>query len=330
MRFITAAIIVICGTQNVRGGLFDPDKPTVDLAEATGLMAIPHDSFRLRLADVWAIGTPFPETASRRKAIAERDALLSKGTLTTADLVRLGVLRTRLREYEAARAELQNAYGQNARDFWSMSALGTLSLQTGQPMEACKYLEVARDLSASAANLSAAAKAACEAEYRLARLRMRELAGLPGGRRPPPPEDVDDLFGVQFIGASGEYEAGTMAPAEKAKLPADAIAIVQQLLLWYPDDGRLFWLLAELYNATGDLDSALVAFNECADARRIDAARLMRHRQAIQAAIDARPTGDDSWRPSHARLWLVGGAAAAVVAALFALQFRQVARRWLR
>jgi hypothetical protein len=73
------------------------------------------------------------------------------------------------------------------------------------------------------------------------------------GKNPPTP--------VRFVGESGDFEPGKIAKAEKAKLdavrkfPSDPgpIDIVQQLLIWLPDDQRLFWLLGELYNAAADL-----------------------------------------------------------------------------
>lgn len=39
-------------------------------------------------------------------------------------------------------------------------------------------------------------------------------------------------------------------------LPADAVAVVQQLLLWAPWDDRLLWTLAEVYYATGKVREA--------------------------------------------------------------------------
>ena len=50
---------------------------------------------------------------------------------------------------------------------------------------------------------------------------------------------------VRFANDGGIYQPGALATAERAKLPPDAIAIVQQLLLWYPTDSRLYWLLGE-------------------------------------------------------------------------------------
>jgi tetratricopeptide (TPR) repeat protein len=64
----------------------------------------------------------------------------------------------------------------------------------------------------------------------------------------PPPADYKPL---QFTTEDGKFEAGKIAAAQKAKLPPDAIEIVEQLLVWTPDDLRLFWLLGELFNANG-------------------------------------------------------------------------------
>jgi ElaB/YqjD/DUF883 family membrane-anchored ribosome-binding protein len=54
---------------------------------------------------------------------------------------------------------------------------------------------------------------------------------------------------VRFVSDDGEFEPGKLAAAERAKLPTEALAIVQQLIVWMPDDLRLYWLLGELYNA---------------------------------------------------------------------------------
>ncbi|MCI0641844.1 MAG: tetratricopeptide repeat protein [Gemmataceae bacterium] len=89
----------------------------------------------------------------------------------------------------------------------------------------------------------------------LVRLRLRESlqkkamfesvdALFDDGKNPPSP--------VRFIAESGKFEAGRIAKAEKAKLPRDALEIVQQLLIWLPEDLRLYWLLGEIYNAMAD------------------------------------------------------------------------------
>jgi hypothetical protein len=80
-------------------------------------------------------------------------------------------------------------------------------------------------------------------------LRSKEPTGQPfrsvdaifEGGTPPTP--------VKFVGDTGVFEPGSMSATELKKLPRDAREIVQQLLLWLPDDLRLYWLLGEIYNA---------------------------------------------------------------------------------
>ena len=85
---------------------------------------------------------------------------------------------------------------------------------------------------------------------KLMELRSKEPAGQPyqsvdaifEGGTPPTP--------IKFVNDKGVFEPG-MSSAELKKLPRDAREIVQQLLLWLPDDLRLYWLLGEIYNAEG-------------------------------------------------------------------------------
>ena len=68
---------------------------------------------------------------------------------------------------------------------------------------------------------------------------------------------LDALFPrVHFVGPSGQYESGMLAAEQWANMPADALTIVKQLVLWFPHDSRLKWLLAELLNAGNDIDGA--------------------------------------------------------------------------
>jgi hypothetical protein len=139
---------------------------------------------------------------------------------------------------------------------------------------------------------------------------------------------VDALFPVQFVGPSGGYEAGTMAEAERAKLPDDAIALVQQLLMWFPEDARLLWLLGELYNATGDIRTAEQVFDECVGSRRFESPVLREHRRAVKAAVAAIPVPvRESVLPDAGTLWLVGGIGGAIVAFFVWLQVRELIRR---
>ncbi len=111
-------------------------------------------------------------------------------------------------------------------------------------------------------------------------------------------EDVLPLFPatsgsggpVRFVNEQGVYEPGQLAAAERAKLPPDAIAIVQQMLFWFPGETRLFWLLGELYAADDQLDAAWQIFDSCTWGRQYGNRRiLMEHRQAVEKARQARP-----------------------------------------
>jgi hypothetical protein len=175
-------------------------------------------------------------------------------------------------------------------------------------------------------------RAAEKAQMSLLRARLREGGGSTNRLRPP--ADIDALFPVRFIGASGQYEAGKLADAERAKLPPDAIATIQQLLLWFPEDTRLLWLLGELYNASGEVRTAEQIVDECVGSRRYESPILREHRRIIKAAIAALPVAQptpagpaESFLPDAQTLWLVGGIGGLVVLLLVLLQLREWRRR---
>jgi hypothetical protein len=171
-------------------------------------------------------------------------------------------------------------------------------------------------------------------------------------KMPPGAEDVFPLFPVRFVNDKGVYEPGNLAAVEKAKLPADAVAVVQQLLLWDRDDTRLYWLLGELYAATGRLREAEIVFNQCASEARLYSNRkvLMDHRAAVKRAVEALPppvaagenllaAGGGEPPPkggetvedlgvSRKSLAAVGAIFAVVTLVMLLLQFRAVRRRF--
>lgn len=113
-------------------------------------------------------------------------------------------------------------------------------------------------------------------------------------------QDVLPLFGptaqnpsqtpVKWVNEAGRYEAGKLAAGERAKLPPDAVAVVQQLLLWSPDDTRLLWLLAELYAANGQLREADQVFDQCTWGRNFTNRKLlMDHRAVVRDLVAALP-----------------------------------------
>jgi hypothetical protein len=108
----------------------------------------------------------------------------------------------------------------------------------------------------------------------------------------PLPDSNPSKTPVRFVNDVGVYQPGRLAAAEQAKLPADAIAIVQQLLLWFPGETRLYWLLAELYAASNNLRDAAILFERCSWSRQYGNRKvMMEHRTAVQSAVpkDALP-----------------------------------------
>ena len=71
-----------------------------------------------------------------------------------------------------------------------------------------------------------------------------------------------------------------------AKIPRDAVAIVQQMILWDPSDNRLWWQLGEIYNAMGDVKSAWRVFDWLLDfsGRKFAIPELKDHYKVLQPA----------------------------------------------
>jgi tetratricopeptide (TPR) repeat protein len=176
-------------------------------------------------------------------------------------------------------------------------------------------------------------------QLKLLLLRLRE------SQRKQPPDQLDPLFDtggekVQFVGPGGKYEPGKLAAAERQKLPANALAIVEQLVLWDPDDLRLRWLAAELFNAEGEMGAArdllvYLSWNEGFNPPELKEHRdiLVRQAPAPQTAVETpAPTPDkveptSPWPTNPWQLLGVGFGAGAVVALLGVWQVREIRRR---
>jgi hypothetical protein len=164
---------------------------------------------------------------------------------------------------------------------------------------------------------------------KLVKLRWAEAKGKKGL---PEDELPDALWPAKFVNEAGQYEPGKLAAAEKAKLPGgdfpEAVATVQQLVLWFPLDVRLYWLLGELYAAKGDFLAAKRVMDECVDTGHYSNRKvLMHHREAVTkaaeaAAAEAKANAQPDEKPppvpfSFGAVWIYFGAVGLV--ALFAL-----------
>ncbi|HTU22766.1 MAG TPA: tetratricopeptide repeat protein [Gemmataceae bacterium] len=134
-------------------------------------------------------------------------------------------------------------------------------------------------------------------QYVLALMELRNREAIRRGGRPAreqlppyplfPIEEPNPAKKVQFLGESGEYEAGGIAWKQFERLPANADSVVLQLLLWRPSDTRLLWLYGELQNVHGKIDGAYYILND--RVRDIDQWRNRELNRHIRVLSDALP-----------------------------------------
>jgi tetratricopeptide (TPR) repeat protein len=208
-------------------------------------------------------------------ASAERlEKLAARRALTADEAADLGALFIRLGKPDRALDVLVPAARRAPTHFRLAANLGSAFQSDGALERAAAQLEEAVRLAPPAL------KPFERAHVRLVKLRLKE------GKAAAAPTAVDDLFGVKYVGDSGAPAAGKMAAAERAKLPADALAVVQQLALWMPADGRLLWQFGELCNAHGDVRAAAAALDGCVTEFALAAPDLRARRTLYRAAAD--------------------------------------------
>ena len=158
----------------------------------------------------------------------------------------------------------------------------------------------------------------------------------------PETEEIFPLFDVSFLNDRGLYEPGKLSSAERAKLPKDAIAITQQLMLWAPWETSLYWLLAELYAAEGRFREAEIIFDQCAGGRQFSNRKVfMEHRNMVREAArrmapekevvpdlqtpETKPS--ENFFPSQTRMIVFGAVFFLIATAMVVLQVRVMRRR---
>ncbi|WP_020473144.1 DUF3299 domain-containing protein [Zavarzinella formosa] len=223
-----------------------------------------HRSLRMIGATPGA-GIPIHILREQYLALAEKLETQAKTKPLTADqLADLGAIYLRLNLPAKAIDILRPAARQYPDHFRILSNLGTAWQMSG-------------DLAGADRSLVEAIRVAPpvwkkfeEAQLKLVRLRVREAKN---------PNAVDDLFGVKF--------AEKMPPEERKKLPTDDVALVQQLALWLPADGRLLWQLGELANAHGDVRTTASILEGCVSEFALAAPEVRLHRKQYREAADA-------------------------------------------
>jgi len=314
---------------------------------------IPFSLFRPNvLEDLLQIGSPqLPESKMRKGFLAARDHLQAKSRreeLTEEEKVNLSGYLVRLRQYQEAVDLLTPVATRDCRNFMIFANLATAEQQAGQLERAVNHLEQALDVWPQEwQNLNAEQlRWYQQAEkYHLILVRHRWTQTR---RSAPAQPGLDPLFvkdgqPVRYVGDGGQYEAGKINAVQQAKLPPDAMAIVQQLLIWLPDDTLLYWQFGELLNASGDTASAARVLDDCVWRRRLDAPDLKQHRQIVTEAAQSKSQESDlssepgeqasssasaySWLPDRNKLLVAGTIFALIVVILVYFQVREIRRR---
>jgi hypothetical protein len=275
MRAVGLSWIVLLGwVSTTSAGLYYSGESYAELPSQWRGFLLDHRNLRI----IAAVPTPGnPVHPLRERYLAEAERWAKKPTPSADEIADLGALYIRLGQVEKAVALLVPAQRKHPEHFRMSANLGTAWQLRGELALAATALEQAVRLAPEKS------KPAESLHLKLVRARLRQ------GKTIVP---VDDLFGVRYVGESGELEPGKWAADQKKKLPADAVGLLQQLALWLPADGPLLWQLAELANAHGDVVNAAAMMEGCISTFGMSDPKLRRRRELIRAAAERLPEVD--------------------------------------
>jgi tetratricopeptide (TPR) repeat protein len=279
MRRAALLLALLAPTAPAHAGLYYSGETYNELPSRWGGFLLDQRLLR-QIAVKPPAGRPAP--AARLRYEHEAARLANKAGRTADEDADLGALYLRLGEPGKALGVLRPAQRAHPAHFRLAANLGTAWQKHG-------------DLTQAAAALGQAVRLAPGKLTRAEQLHLK-LVRL-RGREAPRTQTLDDLFGVRFVGPSGAYEPGKLAPDQRKALPAAAAALAQQLALWLPADGRLLWQVAELAGAHGDVATAAAVLDGCVTEFGMRDPALRAHRKAMRAAADklarARPQEHD-------------------------------------
>jgi Tfp pilus assembly protein PilF len=282
-----ALVLTLLGlTPVARAGLHYSGEPIAELPSQWRGFLLDQRTLRNIAVKPSATVPPSPARVKYEEAAAQLEKALQERKLTADEAADLGAIYIRLGETAKAIDVLRAAQRDQPQHFRLVSNLGTAWQLQGDLDQAAACLEQAVRL--------APGKFQKAEEYHLKLVRLRQ-------RQPRDAQDLDDLFGVRFVGEDNQYQPGKLGTAQRKKLPSDAAAITQQLALWLPADGRLLWQLAELASAHGDVPTAAAILDGCVTEFGMHAPELRRHRQLARAAADelAKQVGADGAKATH-------------------------------
>jgi hypothetical protein len=266
MRLLTVAAILtlVWPLSRASAGLYYSDERIAELpSQWTG--------FLIDLRTLRNLALPNASAGRGRYQEAARLLEARRSSLTASELADLGALYIRLGETTKAIGLLREGERRYPADFHIAANLGTAWQMVGDLGQAAATLERAVRLTPPAL------KPAEALQLKLVHLRQKEAPGT---------QKLDRLFGVSYESDIGEYLPGHLSEAARKSVPPEAIALVQQLALSLPADGRLLWQLAELAAAQGDIAIAAGIMDGCINEFGLKDPELRRRRQQMRASAD--------------------------------------------
>jgi tetratricopeptide (TPR) repeat protein len=283
---LAAAVLLGMGG-SLRAGVYNTANPLP--------YPLPGDfrQFRSGLGELRGIASTDPNVTGGlhklyRNQLAALEAKARAGQLTVTDRIDLSACNIRLLKYEEAVQALGPAEAEDPDNFMVLANLATANHLAGRIDRAVIYQQQAlRNWPGAWTGFSWEQlrwyRTAEEYYLKLLELRQQEERVQPGS----PPATVDALFpGARFGQLNGKYEVGPWPDEELDKLPYYRLPVVSQLVWWLPYDDRLYWLLAELLNAQGDIEAASTIMDDLSYNRRFDIREFRRHRQIIKPVAD--------------------------------------------
>jgi hypothetical protein len=244
-----AFLIALLFVAPAQAGLYYSGEVIADLPSQWRGFLPDHRALRM-LANPRAASNPI-----RDSYIADRDRLAKLATkrpLIADESADLGALQIRVGNAAEAVGILRVAHAKFPDSFHVAANLGTAWQLNGDLDQAALALRQSVQLSPPKF------RRAEELQLKLVTLRRGQARGT---------QTLDDLF--------------------SGKVPTDAIALVQQLTIWLPADGRLLWQLGELANSHGEVRTAAAILDGCVTEFGMTEPELRHHRSAIRAAADA-------------------------------------------
>lgn len=286
MRYfpLVAVLAFLFASPSVHGGLYYSGETFAELPSQWRGFLLDQRILRTIAVQPSSAGAASPARKHYQAEAAKLAKLARQRPLTADETADLGALYVRLGEPKRAVELLRPAQRRHPTHFRLAANLGTAWQMQGEWSQAIACLE-------QAVRLAPGKRLAAEKLHlRLVRLRNR-----PGNDE----QKLDDLFGIRYVGPDGKFEPGRLAAAQRKRLPEDAVALVQQLALWLPADGRLLWQLAELAGANGDAVTAAAILDGCVTEFGLRAASLREHRRQYRAAADQRAKQKQTDKTRH-------------------------------